>query len=285
MTTLQPIPYYEAYIQIGALQIPAMPGMSLTAPQNWVVPPMIGNRFPVNVGKGARNASIDVSLIVRDKATEALSTSFLGLFNTRGSLPYDNTAIITGGITFWNGNSGFIMKGAKPESISLACSYGEDIQLNCRFVGSDEEGLNTCLTVISTPPTLPSWDCTPELRFDACNFSSPLTNEVWRFGLSYSNNHRPSKAMHGGVFPIYMNAGQPSAAFNIMVQELASVPSDESAVTLSIAGTAFTRNFTLNRIKDNTPNNLSVEVPESMRMHDYLCLSDCPISAGILTIT
>lgn len=280
----QQTPYYESGILIGALAIPALPGMRLRAPKNWKVPPIIGNKFQVNRSKGARTASVDVNLVVRDKANEALGSTLLNYFFTRGALPGDNTSVIPGGVQFWNGVSGFTMFGAKADSFTLSAEYGSDINFSCRFVGSCDGGHTdaSCLQPLASAPAISAWDTSQILAWDVLNFGSPLTDDVWRFGLSYSNNHRPDRSMQGTTFPKAMNAGMPTAGFNTMIQAIAATVADDSSLSISLTGNILSRTFTLTRIVDNTPDDITVEVPENMRYHDYQMFSNAGDATGSL---
>lgn len=276
MSNVNPTPYYAARIIIGGLTLPALPGMALTSPKGWVVPPIIGNRFQVNRGKGARMAAIDVPLVVRDRSDEVLSATFLNYFFQRTGDSFDNTFAIPGGVKFWNGAAGFNMKGAKADSFTINADYGGDVSFNCRFVGSTNGGNQDtdCLEPLTVAPPNPDFDDTPVLRFESANAGGVLADNLWQWGLSFSNNHRPDRSMHGSVFPKFMNAGMATAGFNMLVQALAPVPADDTSASLVITATGFSRTFHLPRIVDNTPDDMTIEVPESMKRHNYQCFAN-----------
>jgi hypothetical protein len=324
-------PFYKAFIRFGNnLLIPALPGMRLTCPKNWAIPPIIGNYWQLNYVEGFRQPTVDVNLVIRDvpssapnglEATSPLFWSYaLCRYDTDNS---HDTPYIAGGITFWNGRSGFTMYGAKLDSFTLSTAKNEDLTLSCRFIGSNydyyiQETGAQALSPISSYNPLPyvvEWGEYPPLRFQSCNWangivspqggSSNLADVVWRYGLSYSNNHHPNMALDGTSFPAAANAGMLTCGLDLTVQadDLepdffafyqggggdwyngynqapfgSGLPVNEPAETLLISGSVSGgigvngMMFNFPRMIDNTVDNLAVEVPVSMRQHSFTCL-------------
>lgn len=158
-------PFYRGFILVGNAPVPVLPNASFSCPQNWALPPTVGNMWQYDYGQGLRQPVIDISLVVRDNysvatgSTEALAASFFANFLTRtpdnsydsiyigagggppppiGAAPGGSygTLDVTDGITFWDGASGFQMTGAKAASFTISTSKGDDLRFTCRFMGT-----------------------------------------------------------------------------------------------------------------------------------------------------
>jgi len=267
------VQFYKAVIIIPGVPnpIPVLPGARLTVPRNWVVPPVIGNYWQWNYGEGVKIPVMDCSVLVRDNAGEALSSSLFGyFFNRTNDSAHDTTPM--GNVTFWDGATGYTLNNAKAESFTLGTSMGDNLRMSMRLMGSSI----TQLTGSFSYPT--SFNNANVLRFQSVNFASTLASKVWRFDLSFSNNHNPNYALNGTVFPTEVNAGVMSAGFNIIVQANDVVPpvpppgTNCTPISFTITGSSHTCTFTISNPLDNTDYNRSVDPPRVMRQHTYVCL-------------
>jgi hypothetical protein len=258
-------PFYQACIIIGGVHIPCRPGAVLTAPDNWQVPPIIGNAYQWNYGVGLISPMVDVELVIRDITSEALSTAFLNYFTGRTSDVSNDTNELTSDIVFWDGRSGFTLGGAKAESFTISCSKGDDIRMAVRFVG-------TSISSVGTSPTLDSWTIAPVLRFKAVTLGGALANIAWAFSLSFSNNHTPNLALDGTQYPTAQNAGIPTASLDLTLQAADTPPATGTPIVITIAGSVLTRVITIENPLFGTENNRSVQAPRVMRQFSAICL-------------
>jgi hypothetical protein len=276
--------FYKSVLLIGSTPIPAYPGATLRCDKNWAIPPIIGNYWQWNYGIGFRQPVVDINLVVRDKAGEALSASFLNMFTTRSADAAHDTTAITGGIQYWDGRTGFTMNGAKADSFSISCAKGEDIQMSVRFVG-------TTITALGSAPVVSAWDNTQILRFKGVNLGSAMTDKIWRFGLSFSNNHSPDMSLNGSEFPAAQNAGMMTVGFNCRAQaaDAAAIEALDAsgpfAQTVVITGSTKTCTFTLNGLLANNPSDRVITVPRNMRDYVWSCLGGDGQTTAPLTIS
>ena len=175
-------PFFKGFILVGNIAIPVLPNAQFTCPQNWSLPPILGNLWQFDYGQGLRSPMIELSFVVRDNTTEALSAQLMTWALSRSTNNSDTPYIgagggpppplgtapgatspdggtyglldVTDGISFWDGAVGTQMTGAKVASFSLGCSKGDDIRFTMRFMGSGIQNLvsngNGTFTVTGT---------------------------------------------------------------------------------------------------------------------------------------
>lgn len=225
-------PFYAAVLLFGNTAIPVLPGAQLTCPENWDVPPIVGNRWHFNYGDGFLQPTLDVSYVIRDKAGEALSSTLLNYFLTRTNDVAHDTLPITNGVTLWDGRAGFRLVGAKADSFSISCAKGQPIQFSARFVGFGD------MVELTSAPAFTPWDATRVLRFNAINFNGNLAAKVWRFGLSFSNNHAMDMSLNGSRFAVNCNAGMMTAGLQLSMQGEAAgnIPPSGEPVEFTVTG-------------------------------------------------
>ena len=296
--------FYKAYLAYGNTVIPTLPGARLTAPMNWDVPPIIGNYWQLNYGDGLIMPVVDVQLAVLDSATPTIfaatsaitadPTGFFDLFTNRSTDAAHDTShtsnLYTDGVVFWDGVSGFKLTGAKADSFMIGCSKGDSIRMSCRFVGNGITPLDSG----EMATTLSGWSgylSGKTLRFNSVILdggSGLLSNNVWRFDLSFSNNHTPNLSLDGTQYPTAMNAGMQTVGFNLMNQA-GDITAISGSHTIQIGTTAGSVNyaqavFTLNNLLDNTPMERQIEQPRVMRRHTFTCLGGDAQSTPPLSI-
>ena len=290
--------FYKSLLVYGTVGgtgvvIPTLPGARLTVPQNWDVPPIIGNYWQLNYGDGLLMPTVDVQLVVRNATAEALSTRFFSLFTTRSNDAAHDTSDITGGISFWDGYTGFTLTGARADSFMIGCSKGDSIRMSCRFVGNGLSGVSS----IPTPGLWTGFAAGKTYRFNKVLMdpagpsygAGSLSNTVWRFDLSYSNNHTPNLSLDGTQYPTAMNAGMQTVGFNLMNQAGDAVSGVSGFHRIQIGDTTspdvVSATFDLANVLDNTPNDRQIEQPRVMRRHTFTCLSTDAQATTPLTIT
>lgn len=288
--------FYSSYVEIGGANYPVLGnGARLSAPANWAIPPIIGNLWQVNYGAGLVSPVVDVNFAVRDKASEVLATAFLNTFLTRSADAANDTSILSGGIVFWNGRSGFTLNNAKADSFVLSCSgKGADLNLSARFLGTSITALGAVPAGAPYGSAPIIWDKSPLLRFASVSFGGALANVVWSFSLSFSNNSNPDLALDGTTGPSNINAGLQTCGLQYTVQAattsvidngLLPPPSSPTALTIVITGANITRTFSLSNPIDATPNELTTNVPRVMRSHQVIALGLPDGATGPLVIS
>lgn len=264
--------FYKAGLKIGAVTYPALPGMRISVPKNFAVPPIIGNYWQLNYVEGMRQPMVECNLVARDVAGEVASAALFDLFHTRTADVAHDTVPIPGGISFWDGTSGWLLNGAKADSYTISASKGEDIAISMRFVGTTIAALGAAIN--------PGWSSNPPLRFQNLVFGNQLADIPWMFSLSFSNNHHPDMSLNGSVFPAACNAGMMTAGLNVRVQAQDVVPNG-GPTSIAIIGHGTSQDtpngatyltFTLPNIALSTPDDKQVEVPRVMRAYQYICL-------------
>jgi hypothetical protein len=308
--------FYKAVILINGSAYAINPGGTrLQCPKNFQVPPIIGNFWQLNYGEGLRNPMVDCSMVVRNKSNEVMSPTFFNYFHTRTNDAAFDTLPLTSGITFWNGRSGFVLNNAKADSYTVGCASGDQIRISARFVGS------TLTPITAIPAYATAFDRANILVFKYLTFLAGLSNVVWNFNLTFSNNHSPNVPLNGTEFPADQNAGMQTVGFNFMVQAATQnplllqnatstnpfytssygtvpdnaafpPPSSPTTIAFQIAGsdygaspTPFTRTFTLNNPIDNTPDDMDIPQGRVMRQHQYLCMGGDGQTTAPLTVS
>lgn len=282
--------FYKSLLVIGTRVYPALPGCRMSMPLNYDVPPIIGNYWQWNYGPGLVSPTVEVQLVMRDTANECFDLSFFQMFLTRSNDAAHDTAVISGGITFWNGRRGFTLNGAKADSFSIGSGANQSVTLSCRFVG-------TSLTPVSTAPAFTGFSNATELRFPNVSFAEPFANAVWNFNMSFANNHNPDLSMNGTAFATAMNAGMQTAGFSCLMQAYHTpatlgiangtypAPATPTPIAVSITCTTGTRVFTLANPIINNPNDLMAQAPRNMNEYSFICLGADGIVNGPLAVT
>ena len=262
MSVTPQTPFYKGILLIGSLQIPCYPNPSFTCPRNVDAPPIIGNYWQFNYADGLQQPYVDINIAVRDKTGEALSAAFLSLFHTRSSDVAHDTGVISGGIKFWDGRSGFTMAGAKADSYTIHVAKPELIQMTARFCG-------TLPTALGSAPSFSAWDNSKMLRGTKAQVADM---NVWSVDLSYSNNHNPDMSLDLTNGPAACNAGMMTAGLSTSVQAADTVLADSEPIEITIVGTAGAITFTVNNPVDNARDNRMINAPRVMRPHQYVSL-------------
>jgi hypothetical protein len=213
----------------------------------------------------------------------ALTAQFFNDISTTGFLYRSpdvahDTPEIPGGITFFDGRRAITLNGAKADSFVLSCAKGENISLRARFCGA---GLSK---VTTTSGSYPGWSSKPLLRFKAVRFNGILQDKVWRFTLSYTNNHNPDLALDGTNFPMAQNAGFMQCGFSFMVQAsdadaintgLFNMDTNNPGGTIQFTLTGGTypgMTVTLPNVVTDSDDNGALTMPRVMRNYDCTCL-------------
>jgi hypothetical protein len=166
---IQPTVFYESIINIGGSPYPMQPNATqISVPMNWIVPPIIGNYWPLNKCVGLRQCVVDVSYIIPDDPLYRLQDLIVPFLQRTvpggapgvapdpawgsvpsypGALAAMNNTIPLGyaagtypfgkGIDFWNGVRGIHLNFAKADSFVLSITNGQNISLRARYCGAD----------------------------------------------------------------------------------------------------------------------------------------------------
>ena len=267
--------FYKNFVVVNGVTLPALPGVSLSLPENYSIPPILGSYWQLTVGQGFINPSVDVSFVIRDVAGEVMSQGFWDMFHARtNDYSHDTTDI--GDLVIWmaDGTSGFILKNSKADSYSLSVSKGASISLNCHFVGSH-------VVPATVAPTFAGWSRANELRFNSIAFASPLDSQVFEAGLTYSNNHTPNMALDGTEFPAAQNAGMMTASMNISTQITTAnrpdngtfpSPSVLTPIQFQIVGSTKTATFLMPNPINNTKRSRQINTGRVMQGSNYILL-------------
>jgi len=278
--------FYTSYLSFGGLMIPIYPGARLSAPRNYVAPPLVGNFWILNEGDGFTNPSVDVQVAVRDVAQEALGltgvigvgSKFLDYALIRSADSANDTAILPGGVVFYNGVRALLLENAKFDSFSLSASKGGDITMRARFCGTD--------VISTTTPSLVPWSTARLLRYNKVTFAGALAGIVWSVDAGFSNSHSPDMSMNGTTGPAAQNAGMLGATLQLTGQAADDATMGGiSTAAFTIAGSNVTRTFTFGNVHDQTPDDLSISIPRNMREHSYLCKGVDGSTSGPLVVS
>lgn len=272
--------FFKGIVSYGALGvIPTLAGVTLNVPENYAIPPIIGNYVQFSFGQGFINPSLEVDFVFRDVAGELMTptsgnftapTSFFDYAHLRSNdSAYDLASI--GNITIQPTGTAdaFVMTGAKISAYSMSCSKGGEISLHVSFVG-------TGLATLSTALVATAWSNANVLRFKNVNFASPMDNQVWEFGYSYSNNVSPDMCLNGSEFPAAQNGGMPTANFNMSTQIKTvnrpdngtfPVPGSLATISFTIAGTYATLTMLGPNPINNVKRNRTIQAPRIMQAY------------------
>ncbi len=274
-----PLPFGRTgYLKIGTTVYPAM-NIQVATPRTLMVPPLVGRNWQWLYGEGVRITRVSAQILIRDKAGEALSDSFLNLFFTRTS---DDTTAVT--LEWDDGVRKNTVTNAKGEFISLAVGKGDQLVWNVTFVAPTAPTFASRATF--TPP-----DATAMLTFANLSISG-VSQDVYALEFSLVNNHvlnapiTDSAGANVGLGGQSHDAGimQAGASFTFKALNPGSPISDGGSVTITITGTAAkTRTFTLKSMVAQNPDDEVVSVGPVFRTIRYLVLgtaTDAPITLG-----
>lgn len=280
--------FYKSIIQLGTLgTIPVLPGITLNVNENYAVPPIIGNYWQYSFGQGFINPTLECSLVFRDVAGEVMTQAFWDAVLARSNdFSHDTPSI--GDITFQDPDgSGFILRNAKFASVSLSCSKGAEISLNCSFAGTNVDP-------ITTPLAFAGWSNANIMRFKNVDFGGSLQAQVWEWGLSFSNNLTPNMALNGSEFPADQNAGMMTASFNMSTQIRTANRPDNGVfpapafaalqpIQIIIAGTTKTLTFFMQNPVNNTKRMRQIAAGRVMQPSSYALLGGSSTGSPPLT--
>lgn len=251
MTAIDPVMFYKTWVQVGSFILPVIPPVTINIDENFATPQPLGNYWQYNYVPGLIQPMVDVNFGVRDVASEVMSSSFLNLFHSRSDDTAHDVAVISGGVTFYDGGDCQQLTGAKANSYSINCAKGELLNFSARFCGTD--------VISASTPSISAWSSDPPLNYTACTFDSgSFGTHAYRFGLSFSNNLWPDNELDGTRGPSAWHAGVESVGFQCNVKAKFVLPADGSSATLQIRGNAVTRNFVLPRILCNNRRRRSI---------------------------
>ena len=249
----------------GVINLPCLPGVRLSWPKNYSIPPILGNYWQFNYTEGVRLPTLEVDLVPRDKTLEALSGATGGpipvALARSGGPAANDIAIIdtvagilntyqgvtfTGAVTFSNGRKALTMVGAKVDGFVISVgSKGDDLRIKLRIVGCACFATYGIGTAAPAGIGIPPWDNATPLRFQSSNFyqsaacttiHTTLGNAVTSWSLSYNNNCTPDPSLNGTTAPAAINAGLPTCSLSLSVQAATIVDQnlDGQSVTIGI---------------------------------------------------
>jgi len=256
---------YEAGLLIGNLQVPALPGLSGGMDEALIFPPIIGNFWHFQYAVGLQMPTVDCQLVLRDNANECFALNFLSYFMNRSNDVSNDTYVIPGGITFYDGADTYLLGGAKADSFSLSAAKlsGEMVNFSCHFCGT------SWLPV--SAPSLSAFSADPPLMFSNVTFGTGLNNVgIWRLGMTFSNNHHPDGELDGNTTPAAWNAGMMTGSMNLEVRALDGVNTlRNGAAQFSVTGNNVSRTFTMANAHCTNWRRRAVAAPEVMRQYNY----------------
>lgn len=279
--------WYRSAIVFGYLGVlPTYPGAMLECPENFAIPPLMGNYWAVNYGPGLKQPFLTCQFAIRDtSADDILAGTVGGNYNSpAGLLDYlfsrsndcaHNTPSL-GTMEFWDCRSRVVMENAKADAFQLSGSKGSDMLLSVRFCGT------SCDMDTTTPTGLTGftgWHDANILRFPSVNFTDEFEDIVWSFNMSYTNSHNPDLSLEGSEFPSSCDAGQKVASMALVVQAADGLSNSQNGpvanggdINLQISGTGRSLTLTMPNVLNTTPRNRSIAIPRTMRAYQYYCL-------------
>lgn len=279
------VQYFKGITNFGVLGIlPIMPGISLKIPENYAIPPIIGNYCQLNFGQGFISPSLECDFVFRDVANELMTPSGSlgspsGLFDflqlRTNDAAYDCLSI--GDITIQPSglSDGFVLQSAKLGAVSISCSKGGEIQIHASFMGAAVIPQTTLLTFTG-------WSTANIMRFKNVNFAAPADNQIWEFGLSYSNDLSPDMSLNNSEFPANQLGGLPTASFNASMQINSRLnvpdngtfpaPANPAALSFQIVGTYRTLTFNAPNPINNVKRNRTISAPRVMQPYNAILL-------------
>lgn len=274
-----PLPFGRTgYLKIGTTVYPAL-NIQVATPRTPMVPSPVGRDWQWLYGEGVRVTRVSAQILIRDKAAEALSDTFLNLFFSRTN---NDTSSVT--LEWDDGVRKNTLTDAKGEFISLAVGKGDLLVWNVTFVAP---AMPTFAARSSfTPP-----DATAPLTFANLSVTG-VSQEVYALEFSLVNNHvlnapiTNTSGSNMGLGGASQDAGimQAGASFTFRALNPGSPISDGGTVTVTITGTSSkTRTFTLKGMVAQNPDDEVVAIGPVFRTIRYLVLgtaADAPITLG-----
>lgn len=318
-------PFYKGIILIAGVPYPVYPGAQLLCPRNYVAPPIIGNFWRLNYSQNVRTPTIELSMVVRDKASEALGATFLGYAFARSGDTANDTLIIgagdgtiNDGLIFFNGRIGFQLICAKLDSFQMSSSKGDDLRFVCRFVGTElrpltgtaagevSQGIMTASGISNANVIAASaqWTNVPLMRFQHATWTygvigtETAINNFSRWSISFSNQHTPDPSLNGTVWASAQNAGERMASMSALVQA-ADTYVDNDGVFAPYGGglplqmnlrytgpkSGSTAVLTVPNAMNSSADNLGITQPRVMQPVDYFCIGKDGQTTGPLVLT
>ena len=198
--------FYKGCVAMNGIQLPVLPGVRLSAPHNWDLPPIAGNYVQSNRGEGARNAVLTFQLAVLEGSmgfllgSGGIMDALLARTDDAAHDTYSNYFQFHDGRIVWE------LSGAKVERVSLSCARGQRLTMDITVVAPSLNVINS-----APSPTASTYfsNAGQVVTFAGINFLGYLTDHVVSFELGYTNNHTPDPTING-----YLNAapdGHPNA--------------------------------------------------------------------------
>lgn len=288
--------------------------------RNIDVTSMIGTGYPYLYSEGVKTPSVSLSIVPRDRTESGtignpVSSTFLGYFLKRYNLAgaeqttvindpvfetanigtlvspaiYANyaAALAAGpGIVFSDGESIVTMFNCKAESIRISTAKGQDLMIDCTFVGTHADVFRRssgAVTATDLQSFFPSAsDCARPLRFSDVKFEAPYNawnEKIFGLNLSYGNNHSPNMGLDGTQFPVAQNAGMANGSLSLTLQGLDDIPGDWygtiSAFGFKVAGATGSQVFSMPNPVNYNPYDRSAPMGRVLRNYNYTLLGTC----------
>lgn len=315
-------------VKIGGVRFTTRANPQFRANRNLEVAPVLGTTYPSVYGRGMMTPTVSLSLVPRDvdhaspNYGNCLGSTFLSfVFDRLNALVTPTTspnpsvfeskvidvtptawsaakslsaaaAVAAGGIVFSDGASVTVMGGVKLESFRIGTSKGQDISVDCTFVGTWFRQFTAAEFDPDTLLLRGTSDCSSVLRFQNVTVSAPLNDKVFGFSFSYSNNHSPNMALDKSLFPADQNAGMASAGLSLTVQALDAFP-DESLSAFgnfqfTVTGTTGSTTINVRRLVVSNPYDRSAPLGRVLRNYNFTGLGYCTtpnVTAGSIVGT
>ena len=293
------VQYYKSQVLVGGNKYPVPPGGgSLAWPRNIVAPAVAGNYFVLNSIEGLQSPILDMTVALLDASTTTnplVSSNLNALFLTRSNDYQNDLSPISGGVTFFDGFSGWVFPNAKANSFSISGSKGSDISFsqNIWVFGSVPSAPINVAPDTYYAPFLGS-----PVRFQSIRLSRngncALMNGCYSFSVTASANLNSDAGMLGcgnasfpyqSVFPIDVNATMPSVSASFVFQaDNNAYLADGDVINIRITQGLIDINFTLNNVVIET--GLSRDIGSGRQLRTYACIcKGTSNTVGPLTIS
>ena len=194
-----------------------------------------------------------------------------------------NDPALKPGIMFSDGETVTCIWGVKGESIRISTAKGQDLMVDCTFVGTaakqyrvNGSGVtNAQLQAIAN--TVNECGMAP-LRFQNVTFVDAWMDKVFGINVSWSNNHTPNMGLNGSLFPVAQNAGMPNAGLSLTLQALDAIPGDlqvDTSFGFYVTSTAGTATFSMPYCVVYNPYDRAAPMGRVLRNYNYTLLGSC----------
>ena len=206
-----------------------------------LIPPVVGNMYPVNYASGISVPALSVRTNPYKNFWKA-ATMFGAWFDLSATTRTGTLGVVSGA-TFFDGQDYYGMAGCKADSFNLDIVNGALVDLSMNFLGIDWATASGTITQSTLAPA----------AYRNVAFSSPSADGIHQAGLSFSNRCYPSGELSTDGRPVLIHAGAPVFSLSLLQKPGATVPTTGLTMTIAAPNSGDTLTFAMTFVQTGGP--------------------------------